>query len=241
MALRGWTDDALATAIGRAHRRDPVLPATGGPAGNARLTAWTGLVLLVLFLVELVTLLDLVPLIDWHIVVGVLLVPPALLKTLTTGWRIVGYYTRRRSYRIAGPPPMLLRVLGPLVVLFTLAVLGTGLALIALGPAASSDPLMDGVTMIGLHKATFVVWLVVTGAHTLARLVPALRLVTGRGSARPVPGAPARTGALAVTLVAAGVVAAILLGASNGWAASLEQGRHLHAHHERIGAISSDQ
>jgi hypothetical protein len=50
--------DTLYSAIGRIHRDDPIDPSTGGPAGNARLTAWTGLLLLVLSLAELVTLLD---------------------------------------------------------------------------------------------------------------------------------------------------------------------------------------
>ena len=79
----------MATALGREHRTDPVVPDTGGPSGNARLTAWTGLFLLVLFIAELVTLLDVRGLIGWHLSVGVLLVPPALLKTATTGWRVV--------------------------------------------------------------------------------------------------------------------------------------------------------
>ena len=52
-------------------------PRTGGPAGNARLTAWTGLVLLVLFLVEGVTLLSLDSLVGVHILIGAALVPVA--------------------------------------------------------------------------------------------------------------------------------------------------------------------
>ncbi len=122
---------------------------TGGPAGNARLTAWTGLVLLVLLLAELVTLLDVRGLITWHVAVGVLLIPPALLKTGSTGWRIIRYYTGSRPYRHAGPPPLLLRVLGPLVVLFTLAVLGSGVALI-LAPRGATPA---GVDVLFLHKA----------------------------------------------------------------------------------------
>jgi hypothetical protein len=47
-----------AEAAGRRRRADPVLAGAGGPAGNARLTAWTGLVLLALFGAELVTLVD---------------------------------------------------------------------------------------------------------------------------------------------------------------------------------------
>src|SRR5689334_6912276 len=129
-------------AIGRQHRRDPVLPRTGGPAGNARLTAWTGLVLLALFLAELVTLLDVHGLMSWHVTIGALLIPPALLKTGSTGWRIVRYYRGNDAYRAAGPPPLLLRVLGPLVVFSTLAVLGTGIWLIVVGPDRSRSDLI---------------------------------------------------------------------------------------------------
>jgi hypothetical protein len=222
VSLRQWADDAFVEAVGRQHRQDPVLPATGGPAGNARLTAWTGVVLLVLFLVELVTLLDVSGLISWHIVVGVLLVPPALLKTGSTGWRIVRYYTRRESYVIAGPPPMLLRTLGPLVVVFTLAVLGSGLALIALGPAAGRAPFLQlagySVSALTVHQGTFVIWAVVTGIHTLGRIMPALRIIArhDRGT-EPVPGRIPRAGVLIIVLVVAGVAAALVLGLSGAW------------------------
>ena len=50
-----------------------------------------------------------------HILIGAVLVPLVLLKTATTGWRILRYYVGSKAYRIAGPPPLLLRVLGPLV------------------------------------------------------------------------------------------------------------------------------
>src|SRR5436309_13379598 len=97
-----------ATTTGHEHRHDPVLQHTGGPAGNARLTAWTGIVLLPLFLAETVTLVSVGHLISWHIAMGALLVPPALLKTASTGWRITRYYTGDRRYVEAGPPPFLL-------------------------------------------------------------------------------------------------------------------------------------
>jgi len=222
VVLRQWADDTLAEALGREQRTDPVLPGSGGPAGNARLTAWTGLVLLVLFLVELGTLLDLRPLLDWHVVVGVLLVPPALLKTATTGWRIIRYYTNRPAYRAAGPPPMPLRLLGPLVVLCTLAVLGTGLALIAVGPTGGTTPFLSvagmGVDVLVLHKATFVLWAVVTGVHTLARLAPAVRIVTtGRG----VPGRGGRIAVQVLTILVAVAAAVIVLRLSGAWLTGL--------------------
>jgi hypothetical protein len=217
VTLRQWADDTVAEATGQDRRHDPVLPTTGGPAGNARLTAWTGAVLLVLFLVELATLLDVGGLIDWHIVVGTLLVPPALLKTGSTGWRIVRYYTHNRPYRTAGPPPMPLRLLGPLVVLFTLAVLGSGIALVAVGPDAGRGPFLSvagfGISALTVHQGTFIGWAVVTGLHTLARLVPAVRIVGGG----PVPGRASRSALLVVTLAAAGVTAAVLIGLSGAW------------------------
>jgi len=137
VALHRLTADLLAESSGGRHRNDPV---GGGPAGNARLTATTGLLLLALFLAELVTLLDVTGLISWHVAIGVLLVPPALLKTAVTGWRFLRYYGGSRDYRASGPPPMLLRLLGPLVVLSTLGLLGSGLTLIALGPNTSRHP-----------------------------------------------------------------------------------------------------
>jgi hypothetical protein len=72
-------------------RTDPVLAGSGGPAGNAVLTAWTGLTLLVLSVAELLTLFDVRGLISWHVAIGALLVPPALVKTASTGWRIARY------------------------------------------------------------------------------------------------------------------------------------------------------
>jgi hypothetical protein len=218
LRLRALVTETIQTAGGRRHRADPVAGPTGGPAGNAHLTAWTGLLLLVLFLAEIVTLLDVHGLISWHVVIGVLLVPPALLKTATTGWRIVRYYTGNPAYREAGPPPTFLRILGPLVILSTLAVLGTGLALIALGPQESRQTLLtvagQRVGALTLHQASFVVWAVATGLHTLARLVPAAQIVSSRATR------PGRHGRIAVLVAVVGlaVVSAVLvLSVSGSW------------------------
>lgn len=234
MTLRQWADDAVVAATGQQRRRDPVLPRTGGPAGNARLTAWTGTLLLALCLAELVTLLDVRGLINWHILIGTLLVPPALLKTASTGWRILRYYTRRTPYVTAGPPPMVLRILGPLVVLFTLAVLGSGLALVALGPDASRAPLLGlaghTVDPVTVHQATFAIWAVVTGLHTLGRLVPAYRIITGHEDrTATIPGRVPRIGLLTATLAAAAVAAALVLGLSSGWTTGTAF-HHFHDH-----------
>src|SRR3954452_21228589 len=157
MDLQRLGTDLVDEASGRSHRKDGVLPRTGGPAGNARLTAWTGVILFVLFIAELVTLLDVRGLISWHVALGVLLVPPALLKTASTGWRFLRYYMRGRPYLEAGPPILPLRLLGPLVVISTLGLLGSGLVLIALGEQRSREDAIAGMSWTNLHQALFVV------------------------------------------------------------------------------------
>lgn len=220
MNLRQMATDTVNEAVGRSHRADPVVAAAGGPAGNARLTAWVGAVLLVLFAVEGVTVLDIRGLITWHVFVGVALIPPVLLKTASTGWRIVRYYTGSRPYRQAGPPPMLLRALGPLVVVATLAVLASGTALIVIGPAASRRPLLGtagrAVDAVVLHKATFVVWFGVTALHVLGRLVPALRL-TLPSRASSVPGRFWRGSVIVLTMAAAVGAVVVVLAAAGPW------------------------
>ncbi len=240
MTLRHWANDALTEATGADRRVDPVLPTTGGPAGNARLTAWTGMVLLVLFLIELATLLNLDGLISWHIVVGTLLVPPALLKTASTGWRIVRYYSARPPYRRAGPPPMLLRILGPLVVLGTLAVLGSGIGLAVVGPDAGRSPFLHvlggyPVSALTVHQGTFILWAVVTGLHSLGRLVPALRIITARPPSPTVPGRFPRTSLLVLSLGIAAAGATVVLGLSGGWTSGA---LHHFGHHHVVGAPS---
>jgi len=206
------------TALGQEHRADPETKRTGGPAGNARLTAWLGLLLLVAFLVECVTLLRLSQLISVHIVVGVLLVALVVAKTASTGWRILKYYSGDPQYRSAGPPPMLLRLLGPLVVVGGLAVLGTGLALIALGESVHRSLFTVGplrVDAVSLHQGSFVLWLVVTVPHTLTRLVPAIQLTIGRR--RRIAGGAMRAVALAAVITVGAGVAGPVLGEAGEW------------------------
>jgi len=210
--------EVVSTAVGQAHREDPVGARTGGPAGNARLTAWLGVLLLVAFLAECATLASLNGLLTVHVFVGALLVPLALAKTATTSWRMLRYYFGNAAYRQAGPPPLLLRLLGPLVVMTSLAVLGTGLALIAIGSrdggqlGSFAGFRLDALT---LHKAAFVVWLVITSLHTLARLVPAVLLAGNRLGPHVVPGGRLRLGLLALTVAVSVVTGAIVVSVSS--------------------------
>jgi len=70
-----------------------------GTDANARLTSSTALVLLVLLAVEGVTVLRVGSLLTLHVFIGMLLVPPVLVKLASTFWRFAKYYSGSREYR----------------------------------------------------------------------------------------------------------------------------------------------
>jgi hypothetical protein len=76
----------------------------GGTEGNERLTATTAAVLLVLLAVEGATLLSIRSLLSVHVFIGMLLIPPVLLKLASTGYRVACYYASRREYRQKNRP-----------------------------------------------------------------------------------------------------------------------------------------
>jgi cytochrome c oxidase subunit IV len=217
----GIVASTLAAVTGRHERIDPVLPRTGGPAGNAVLTAWTGLVLLLLSVAQLLTLFDVRGLITWHLVIGALLVPPALLKTGTTTWRMLRYYGGDDAYHQTGPPPIVFRVLGPLVVLSTLSLLATGVLLVILGDQTSQHVLFTvpllRVNWVTLHQVAFFIWAAATGLHLIGRLVPALQIVALRRTRRRVPGRGRRLTLSGAVLVLAVPLALLLAHNTGDW------------------------
>jgi hypothetical protein len=66
---------------------------------NARLTGSTAAVLFVLLLAEGFTILRIRPLLSAHVFIGMLLVPPVVLKIGSTSFRFVRYYLGAPSYR----------------------------------------------------------------------------------------------------------------------------------------------
>jgi len=194
LRLLDWGDDwgAMTGAI-----------PTDGPERNSRLTALTGAVLLVLLAVEGFTLLNLRAMLSWHIFVGVLVVPVVALKLGSTGYRFYRYYTRRPDFVEAGPPTLLLRLLGPVVVLTTGVLLATGIALIVVGPGRG--------LMLGLHKASFVVWVGALGAHVLGHLGRIPRAVRGDLTGRAEVGGSRRRLLLIAGAVVIGAVAAVVV------------------------------
>jgi hypothetical protein len=163
-------------------------------------------VLLVLLAAEGLTVLRVRALLTPHVFIGMLLVPPVLLKVGSTTWRFARYYVGSPEYRRKGPPPMLLRLLGPIVVVLTAAVFATGIALL-LGPRTWRSQ------MLLLHKASFVLWLVVMTLHVLGHLLDTARLAPRdwlRRTRHQVRGAGLRQWAIAAT-VGMGLVLGVLV------------------------------
>ena len=87
------------SAVVRRHR-----DRLGGTEGNEILTSATAAVLTVLLLAEGITILRMGGLVSVHMFIGLVLIPPVLLKLGSTGYRFVRYYTGARAYREKGPP-----------------------------------------------------------------------------------------------------------------------------------------
>jgi hypothetical protein len=182
-----------------------------GPFGNARLTATSGVVLLALLLAECVTLVSLRPLLSVHVFIGMLLIPPVGLKLTSTGYRFARYYMRNRSYVLAGPPKTVMRMLGPFVIAATMALFGSGIGLIVLGP--------DHGWVVNLHKASFIAWIVVMSLHVLGHVLhlPGLAVADFRGAQPQREGARLRQAAIASALVAGLILAIATVQYADQW------------------------
>jgi hypothetical protein len=185
----------------------------GGVDGNSRLTGSLAAILLVLLALEGVTILRVGSLLTPHVFIGVLLIPPVLVKVATTSWRFVKYYTGDPDYRRKGPPTTILRLLGPLVVVLTLVVLASGVALVLLPGSMRSQLLV-------IHQASFVLWFAVMAIHVLGHLVETAKLAPldwFRRTRRQVNGASVRQWVLASSLTAGLIAAVVILPYASGW------------------------
>ncbi len=171
----------------------------GGSAGNEQLTALAASALLLLLAIEGATLLRIRALLTVHAFVGMLLVPVVALKLASAGWRALRYYRRGEEYVRRGPPHVVLRTLvAPVIVLSTVVLFATGVALLVLDQTEG--------TVVGLHKASFVVWFGATGLHVLAHALKLPRLLLQR-----TPGVALRLAAVTGAVVAGGVLATATL------------------------------
>jgi hypothetical protein len=185
-----------------------------GVAGNARLTGGVAAALLVLLAAEGATIPFIGSLVGPHIFIGMLLIPPVLLKLGSTGYRFARYYSGSPAYVKKGPPHIVLRVLAPGVVLTTTALFGTGVALLIGGPPSD--------TLVFAHKLSFIAWFALMALHVLGHLLemPALARPDWRRSGpreAQLAGAGARTMALGIVLLGGLALALLTLSAASPW------------------------
>jgi hypothetical protein len=191
-----------------ARGRPPSLPhdTRAGPEGNSRLTASIGALLLVLLAIEGFTVLSVRRLFVLHVFLGFVLLPPFLLKVGSTVWRAGRYYLANEEYRRRGPPPLVLRLLGPVLVVLTGVLLGSGVA-------AVFAPISLRGLLLTVHEVSFVLWFGAMAIHVLGHLTETASLALRDFSTRTrrhVGGASARQWALAASAAAGLVLAAVL-------------------------------
>jgi hypothetical protein len=180
--------------------------------GNSRLTALTGVVLLVLFACEIVTeILGVRNVLTVHVVIGYLLAPPVLVKLGSTGWRMAKYYRGDPDYRRRGAPRPYLRLLGPVIVVLTVALVGSGML-------TYNGPRSLHALALNVHKVSFYPWLVAVVAHVVPHFLEAVSQAVadllGRAGLR-VPGAASRR-ALVLGALALGTILALALSGHAG-------------------------
>jgi hypothetical protein len=184
-----------------------------GVEGNARLTSSVAAIIFVVLAVEGVTILRIGRLLDAHVFIGLLLIPLVLVKISSTTWRFVKYYRGDREYRRKGPPALVLRLLGPLLIALTLVVLASGIALVEL-PTSTRQALSL------VHKASFIAWIAVMAIHVLGHLGETLRLAPRDWllrTRRQVKGASSRQWLLVWSLALGLVTALALTPQAYGW------------------------
>jgi hypothetical protein len=165
----------------------------------------TGAVLLILLAVECYTILRIGRLLTLHVFLGMLLLGPVTLKAGSVLYRFARYYTGSEPYRRQGPPAPLLRVIGPVIMLLTACVFGSGVMLAVTGPGYGPP----GGWLV-LHRISFFAWLFFIAIHVLAYVPRVPRLLAAEARAREVLAGRGTRLALLVASLLAGLVIALL-------------------------------
>jgi hypothetical protein len=184
----------------------------GGTEGNEILTSAAAVVLTGLLVAEGFTIVDMRGLLTAHMFIGMVLIPPVLLKLASTGYRSVRYYMRSRTYRAKGPPLLPLRLLAPVLVASTIAALVTGVLLLAY--EHKSD------TVLLIHQTSAIVLAVLLAVHFVAyasRVARSVRADWGAARREAVPGAGLRGMLLAAALGGGAALALALLPVMHAW------------------------
>jgi hypothetical protein len=210
-------EEPMTAGFGEEHahaRRPAVLDRLGGAKGNEILTSAIAAVLTVLLVVEGITIPFIGELDKVHIFIGLVLVPPVLLKLSSTGYRMAQYYLHSRPYRQLGPPVLPLRLMAPVLVVTTIGVFVTGIWLFLLGHKSDQ--------MLFLHKLFFFVWGGLFVVHVLAyapRVLRSLRTDWTSIRRNAVPGSGLRGMLVAGSLGSGLALALLLLSTIGDWQA----------------------
>jgi hypothetical protein len=200
---------ARGAARGSRTRQEPRLGRrgrSGGTEGNEILTSAAAVILIVLLAAEGITIVHMQGLLSAHMFIGLVLIPPVLLKLASTGYRMVSYYSGARAYRIKGPPALPLRLMAPVLVASIIAVLASGVLLLAAGHKSGA--------LLTIHKVSFIVFGVLLVVHFLAyipRVVRSARVDWGAARRHAVPGAGTRAILVAAALGGGAALALALL------------------------------
>jgi hypothetical protein len=169
----------------------------------------TGAVLLIGLAVECYTILRIGRLLTLHVFLGMLLLGPVVLKAGSVLYRFVRYYTGSAPYRRKGPPALLLRVIGPIIMLLTACVFGSGIMLAVSGPGYGAPS-----GWLEVHRISFIAWAFFIVIHVLAYVprVPGLLAAEARGggSLLGLLGGRGTRLALLIASLLAGLVIALL-------------------------------
>lgn len=175
--------------------------ASEGVLANERLTGLAGAVLLPLVVIIIVTAANAHALLPIHIFVGVLLIGPVLVMIGSTGYRFLRYYSGSPAFLRRGVPPIRLRLLAPLVLITTILVIGSGLALLVTGPS-----------LLVFHVFSSLFWMPMIAIHAVAHVPQIPRLIANEWapSLAQVAGRERRVG-LILGAVVAGTIGAVAI------------------------------
>jgi hypothetical protein len=204
---------------------EPSEPELGGPRGNQRLTALTGMLVLPLAALVLLTGLLFGSLWRVHFFVGYLLLPVAVLKVCTTTYRMARYYLRSGAYRRIRPPYPLSRLTSPLLVICTVLLFVSGIVMWA--THWQRDP------WGWLHTDAAIAFSVIVALHLGVYLPEAVRAAQEQLVPAPHAREPERRTRLLV-VTAVGVAGLVLAIATLGFG-QLPARAH---RHERGGAVA---
>lgn len=185
---------------------------SGGADGNEILTSAAAVVLIGLLVAEWITVVHMQGLLSAHMFIGLVLIPPVVLKLGSTGYRMVNYYAGSRAYRRLGPPVLPLRLMAPIFAASTIALFVSGWLLLALGHKSN--------VLVTIHKLSAIAFRVTLAVHFLAyiaRVVRSLRTDWAAARRQTVPGAGLRAMLVAAALGGGVALALALLPSINAY------------------------